>query len=190
LGTQIVQASGTADDLTAVRAVCPAGTHVTGGGWDVGVARGGDQVVEPRVSLPGHFAAGDGWQVVAGRASRSTSPTPSPVTAYAVCAGSRVSSSTSFQARVDLPGGGATQVTTGHVAAACPAGYLFSSAGFTLSTADGGLSLTSLAPDRSGDASRWGMTASSLPEFGVDSVGNVGGQGALAGVCITQALVF
>jgi hypothetical protein len=50
------------------------------------------------------------------------------------------------------------------------------------------LSLTQLAPDRLGDASTFGLTENALPQVGIDSVDNLGGNARLVGVCIKRSL--
>jgi hypothetical protein len=94
---------------------CPAGTLVTGGGWQVG-SNGAVKVGLSKQS-------GNGWQVI----GSNTSGSSKQVTAYATCL-SGVSGTTTTKTKVKIVGGGGT----GTAVVKCASGDLVTGGGFRI----------------------------------------------------------
>jgi hypothetical protein len=198
LGAVVVKAGGTAYDPNStsagITANCPAGTVVTGGGWDVGAVHRQNQVISLGRSIPIHAAKTDGWMVSTGLPRYSSAPATTQVTAYAVCVAGDVAKSDTLTSPFTVPRGSLTEATRAQPSVSCPRGTVFTrglltSVGFELSRADGSLSLTSLAPSQAGVPATWTATVNSLAGPGTDSRDNLGGSGSLFPVCVHPPLL-
>jgi hypothetical protein len=198
LGGVVVKADGAAYDPNStsggITANCPAGTVVTGGGWDVGAVHRLNQVISLGRSIPIHAAKTDGWMISTGLPRYSSAPATTQVTAYAVCVAGDVARSNTLTSPFTVPGGSLTEATRAQPSVSCPAGTVFTrglltGVGVELSRTDGTLSLTSLAPSQAGVPSKWTATVNSLAGPGTDSRDNLGGTGSLFPDCVHPPLL-